>query len=336
MTKSLFPREMGLKRRRCNSESQFKEYVRRIIGKASCYTSLYSFDRMEQDRPWRFDYTTANIDKAWWDFDSGEHSIESVKHDVAKLINRLVGDISLIATGRGFHVYQFFNKSVTGYEWRNHLNRYERDMAQGLTTLDCVGLPEKLVRIPNTFNPKRGRWAIPIDAREFAESPDTFVIPTKPQPHHFQQCPILHPRNTPESFDFIRWVYDNPPPQKGVNLGVFDGHISDISDIPIPPCISDATHRESPAHFARLALVQHLSEEFRMFASPDTVSNEQWDEIEDRIFNYIKGLGWRQFVPTKTRHGIRTNMKYKQSPTCKALASHNMCMGKCWRYDGTI
>ena len=338
-----FPREIGLKRRVCKSQDQFMEYVRRLVGKSSVYTSLYSFTKADSNKPWRMDYTSATIDKAWWDFDSGDKGgIEQVKQDVAKLVKRLCGDISVVATGRGFHVYQFFRRSVTGYEWRNHLNRYQRLMAKDLVTLDGVGLPEKLVRIPNTYNPKRSRWSVCIDASDFSNNPDTFTIPKKPDPHSFSICPLLGARNTPEPFDFVMWVHDNPAPTKGAethgngNLIISIDESVGLGDIPIPPCISDATQRDNPNHYSRIALVQHLSEELRWFADPDSLSPEQWGVIERTILSYIETLNWRDFSAAKSRQGIRSNMKYKQSPTCRAMQSRGMCAAKCWRYDGTF
>ena len=338
-----FPREIGLKRRVCNNQQEFKEYVRRLLGKSSCYTSLYAFTNRDKDRHWKMDYTSATIDKAWWDFDSGEKgTIESVKADVSKLIRRLSGDVSVVATGRGFHVYQFFNRSVTGYEWRNHLNRYQRLMAKDLVTLDGVGLPEKLVRIPNTYNPTRGRWSVCIDADDFAQNPDTFNIPNQPDPHSFSICPFLGVRTDAERFDFVLWSHDNPEPQRGAELHQNGNLImavdtsEGLGDIPIPPCIASATERENPNHYSRIALVQHLSEEMRWFADPSSLSSQQWVDIGDAILKYIISLNWRDFNIAKSKQGIRSNMKYKQSPTCKALESRGMCAAKCWRYDGTF
>jgi hypothetical protein len=261
---------------------------------------------------------------------------------VVELINRLSGDVSVVATGRGFHVYQFFRRPVVGYEWRNHLNRYQRSKASGLITLDGVGLPEKLVRIPNTFNPKRGRWSVCIDADEFSSNPDTFVIPKKPNALSFSLCPFLTAIDRAERFDLVRWVHDNPEPTKAAethrngNLILAIDKSVGMGDIPIPPCISDATQRENPNHYSRIALVQHLSEEMRWFSDPSSLSDTDWKTIEDSIFAYIKGLNWRDFNPSKTILGIRSNMKYKQSPTCRALKSRGMCSGVCWRYDGTF
>lgn len=345
MAKNLipFPREIGLKRRVCSSQQEFMEYVRRIVGKASCYTSLYAFTGRDSERNWRVDYTTAIIDKAWWDFDSGERGdINAVKRDVCQLLTRLDGEVSVVATGRGFHVYQFFHRSVTGHSWRNNLNRYQRAMAKDLPTLDGVGLPEKLVRIPNTYNPTRGRWAIPIDAEAFADNPDTFTIPSTPNDGSFSICPFLGHRTDAERFDLVRWVHDNPEPinatethRNGKLIMAVDDSTG-LGDIPIPPCIASATERENPNHYSRIALVQHLSEEMRWFADPESLSKSEWDTIENRILDHIISLNWRDFNPRKSRQGIRSNMKYKQSPTCRALHSRGMCPNKCWRHDGTI
>jgi len=338
-----FPREIGLKRKHCSSTNEFKSYVRRLLGKSSVYVSLYHFRSKREDKDWKFDYKTAMIDKAWWDFDSGEQNgIELVKQDVAKLLQRLSGEVSVVATGRGFHVFQFFDRPVTGHEWRGHLNRYQRLVAKDLPTLDGVGLPEKLVRVPNTYNVKRGRWSVCIDPEEFMANPDSFTIPKKPDDRSFSICPFLGARTGAESFDFVRWVHDNPTPTKGAEshqntkLVMAVDASTNAGEIPLPPCIADNINNENPNHFSRMALVQHLSEEMRWFAHPDNVSNEQWETIGDAIFDYIKGLNWRDFNPYKTKHGIRTNMKYKQSPTCRAFEARNMCETKCWRYDGTI
>jgi hypothetical protein len=137
-------------------------------------------------------------------------------------------------------------------------------------------------------------------------------------------------------------VHDNPEPTKAAethrngNLILAIDKSVGMGDIPIPPCISDATQRENPNHYSRIALVQHLSEEMRWFSDPSSLSDTDWKTIEDSIFAYIKGLNWRDFNPSKTILGIRSNMKYKQSPTCRALKSRGMCSGVCWRYDGTF
>lgn len=334
MTLLAFPREVGLKRSVCNDETQFRNYITKLNGKANIYTSLYSFRDKDRNAPWKFDVSSAIIDRAWWDFDSGEQGgIEQVKQDVAKLISRLEGDIRLVATGRGFHVHQLFSRSVIGIEFHNHLARYQRMMASDLVTLDGFAFPAKLTRIPNTFNATRRRWAVPIPTEKFVADPLGFDIPKRPIGEYAAWCPFTGMKNE-STFDLVKWANNNP--QQQVELAQFDGDISSAGEVPIMPCLNAAIRHENPKHDVRVALVQHMSQELRWFADPKSVPVEQRAEIEDTIFQFIKSLGWRDFRENLTRIGIRTNMDYDNAPSCRWFNLRGMCKGKCWRYDGTI
>ena len=59
------PREMGLKRSACSSKKQLKEYINKLNGKANLYTSLYSFRDKDANAPWKYDTSSAIIDRAW-------------------------------------------------------------------------------------------------------------------------------------------------------------------------------------------------------------------------------------------------------------------------------
>lgn len=331
-----FPREIGLKRALVKSEHDYHNYVKRLGTLTSCYTSLYSFTRMnEEGRP---DYRYALIDRAWWDFDAGERGgIEQVKRDVADLINRLAGDVRLVATGRGFHVHQLFNQSVVGGEYRLPLEHYQRRMARGLVTLDGVGFPEKMTRIPSTYNPKRGRWAVVINARDFAKDPDNYQIPSSPVPTFNNLDPFQgNPVN--QGFDFTQWVQTYAPEPEdfeAVESISLDEEMLTAGSVPLMPCLAHGVRQESPNHHVRVALVQHMADTLRDFADPHAISKEQREQIEDEIFQFIKGLGWKNWNPTLSRKGIRTNMKYKRVPSCAWFIARGMCAGKCWRYDGS-
>lgn len=331
-----FPREIGLKRALIKSENAYRNYVTRLGTLTSCYTSLYSFTRMnEEGRP---DYRYAVIDRAWWDFDAGERGgIEQVKRDVADLIARLDGDVRLVATGRGFHVHQLFSESVVGAEYRLPLEHYQRRMARGLVTLDGVGFPEKMTRIPSTYNPKRGRWAVVIDAQEFAKNPDEYKIPSSPTPT-FDNLDPFEGQPVKQGFDFIKWMESYAPTAEdfeAVERVSLDEEMLTAGDVPLMPCLAHGVRQESPNHHVRVALVQHMADTLRDFADPDAISKEQRLQIEDEIFQFIKGLGWKNWNPTLSRKGIRTNMRYRRVPSCAWFIARGMCAGKCWRYDGS-
>ena len=325
-----FPRQIGLKRSMCHTESEFRNYVGKLNGKSSLYTSLYAFDRMNGHLP---DYSTALIDRAWWDFDKDDNgnTIEKVKEDVAKLINRLEGDVRVVATGRGFHVHQLFARKVQGRNWAIHLDRYQRDMASGLSSLDGVGYPEKLTRVPDTYNPKRGRWCVMIDGRAFAQDPQNYAIPKRPQSRHKHLDPYFGDR--PEmAFDLVKWVADNPDPKQDLirtSTSVPNIEVGD-NGIALPTCLEKAIRVSNPPHHVRVALVQEMARQLRWFADPEDVSEQQTETIISEICSFIKTLDWQDYNPHITRKGVATNVKYKNSPSPAWYRKHGLCDGNCW------
>ena len=326
-----FPREIGLKRTLCSDKGQWENYVRVFGPRSACYTSLYSFARMDGRR---VDYTSVIIDRAWWDFDSGElGTIDEVKADVAMLLSRLKGDVRLVATGRGFHVHQLFKDNMVGKAWVRKLEAYEKHSARGLKTLDGVGYAEKLTRIPGTYNPKRGRWAIPIDVKGFMAAPQTFPIPKKPHMGMGRYDP--YNGVVEDGFDFMAWTTTNKVEDHIHAPTATIGEVADIDDIPMVPCLERAVNVQNPSHHVRVALVQYMADMLRDFADPATLSVDDKKNIENTILSYIETLNWRDFRPSKSRQGIRTNINYKNTPKCSWFMSRNMCPGKCWRYDGS-
>jgi hypothetical protein len=329
-----FPREIGLKRAKCLSKQSYLDYIKKLNGKDNLYTSLYAYRDAHPEYHWKFDTESAILDRAWWDFDSGDRgSIEQVKKDVITLLSRISGDVRIVATGRGFHIHQLFERSVMGGHFHRHLERYQREMIRGLQTFDGFGNKAKLTRIPNTYNISRKRYCVSIPTDAFVADPDGFKIPNLPVKEYLKYDPFRGMPNTSD-FDFVKWVADNPEPE--VQLEEFKGEIGEVGGVPIMPCLHKGIHVENPSHKIRVAFVQHMAEELRWFADPTTVPDAERQQIEDTIFDYIKGLGWRDFKPNLTRKGIRTNMNYNNSPSCRFYYIRGLCGGKCWKYDGTI
>ena len=329
-----FPREIGLRRNICDTRKVFDEYVEQMNGKASCYTSLYSFSRRHPIRTWKMDAESAIIDRAWWDFDTPEGgSLSDVKEDVRTLVNRLNGDVRLVFTGRGFHVHQLFQKSVLGTAISRHIDRYERMMAADLQTLDGVGHPQKLTRIPDTYNPKRNKWSVNIPAVDFADNPQGYKIPERPNPDYETLDPFRGTKIISE-FDIIQWIAENPLTESLESYVEFDGNIGTADQVPIPPCLEKAIQHENPKHFVRLALAQHLAENLRWFAHPSTLTHEQKRDIAEQMVAFMGTLGWRDFNPHITSSHVMSIINYENSPSCVWLENRGLCTGPCWRDDG--
>jgi len=327
------PRQIGLKRTTCTDYSVWLSYIKRLNGRSSLYTSLYSFDDLTREKSGRPNYDSAIMDCAWWDFDSNEeHTMESVRDDVATLISRLSGDVRLVFTGRGFHVYQPFIESVRGREWAHRLDRYERSMADGLNTLDGVGYPERLTRIPDTYNTKRGRWCVTVSPTAFVSDPQGFTPPERPDPAFLHLRPFTGLGEFEASFSLIHWVNDNPDPQvdSEVKDTAFDGLVGDLESIPIPTCLDRAIRVTNPPHHVRVALAQVLASNLRMFSKADDVPMEKGEEIVDSICGFISTLGWLDYNAAVTRRHVRSLMRYDRVPSPAWYRQHGLCDGKCW------
>jgi len=328
-----FPREIGLKRQVCNSRLDFKEYIRKLNGKADLYTSLYGFrDINDKDN-------TAIMDRAWWDFDANDrYTIEQVKDDVATLLTRLEGDVRLVATGRGFHIHQLFNTAVDSRTWRHTIDRYQRKMAEGLPTLDGVGYPRKLCRIPHTYNAKRGRFAVMVDANTFKTTPHATPIPNRPK-----ESPVahLHPywgeaRQHKGEFCIQLWAAENPVELMG------DWNVQQVTviegtqeAIPMIPCLQREIEVSNPPHHIRVALAQHLFEHLRNFAEPTALTAEQKERMIDIAVSFIQNLDWQDYNEQVTRKALNTLVSYGRSTSCAWFCKRGLCPAPCWRDDGT-
>ena len=322
-----FPRQVGLKRSFCHNRKDFVDYIKRLNGKTSIYTSLYSFDEAG-------DYDTVIMDRAWWDFDMNEDfTMDDVKHDVAALIQRLEGDVRLVATGRGFHVHQCFQRPVRGRDWAIHLDRYERKMAEGLSSLDGVGYPEKVTRVSGTYNPKRKKWAVTIPAQDFAKDPFNYHIPERPLPDYINIDPFQGTIAEIECFDLVKWVSNNPMKKikKRVGLEMRTSVGATNGPCALPNCLDRAIRISNPPHHVRVALVQEMRRQLAFYAPPSALSEQENADITEKICMFIESLGWLDYKAPITRKYVHGAVrKYEHAPSPHWYKKHNLCNSECW------
>ena len=337
----VFPRQIGLKRSMCYNQRDFKKYLSFLASKSSCYTSLYGFKKLHPDN--KPDYSTAVIDRAWWDFDLGHNGVDmpQVKDDVHQLLKRIYADhpdsdVRVVATGRGFHVHQMFSSTVSGVHWSSELQRYEADMGQDLPSLDGIGYAEKLTRIPSTYNPSRKRWAVNIDVTDFLSNPHDYTIPKHPSQTNNDRCPFMGVSVASKAFSLVDWVNTHPKKKKAVKRTNGSFAVGMAGEVPLPPCINSLIKQPNPEHKARIFLVTEMAHNMRWFADPDTISPIQTKEIEDSIVAYIETLDWIDYNQHVTREGVRSCMKLKNPPSCRTIQRRGWCKDSCWRDDGTL
>lgn len=326
-----FPREIGLRRRLCDSRNDFDTYVNNLNGKASIYTSLYGFERRDPSRSWKYDPESVVMDRAWWDFDiTTDTTFADVKRDVVSLLSKLTGDVRVVATGRGFHVHQLFKKAVKGLAIAPHIIRYENRVSKGLKTLDGVGNPQKLTRVPDTYNVTRNRWAVNIDVNAFLSDPFNYVIPTRPD-EKLKQYDPFRGQQTASDFDIVKWISDNPKPQQPmVHRGEFTGEIGTMNEVPIPPCLELHMRHENPKHEIRVALVQYLADNLRWFQHPDDFNARQTYDMAEEITDFIETLEWRDYNRQTTKSQVLSLLRYAHIPSAQWFKARNLCDGNCW------
>jgi hypothetical protein len=208
-------------------------------------------------------------------------------------------------------------------------------MAEGLKTLDGVGNPLKLTRIPDTYNPKRNKWCVNICAKSFLTD-SNFCIPNVPVPEFRHLDPYRG--NRPNStFDIVTWISKNPFQEIDMVKREFVGDIASVGQIPIPPCLDKAIRHENPKHHIRVALAQYMSEEFRMFACPSSLTREQKSEMVEKMVEFMRSLGWRDFNAAITKHHLESIIEYKRSPSASWYRNHGVCDGSnCWAHGGMV
>ena len=326
-----FPRQMGLRRAICNSSDDLENYLNKLNNLSSVYVSLYSFDEITNGK---VNYDSAVMDRAWWDFDeTEEHTMDEVKQDVATLIGRLEGDVRLVATGRGFHIHQIFKTPVRGREWAHRLDTYEKAMAKGLSSLDGVGYPEKLTRVPNTYNPKRRRRCVVIPARRFAEDPIKFRIPKNNA--YPELCPFFGELNGDSRFHLIEWWNENGRVEQEnaekITTKMPINAVTASSTVPLPPCLQRAISVSNPPHHVRVALAQFMCAGLRWYARPQDLHRDELQKIEDEICSFISKLGWLDYNPQVTRKAVKSLMMYERYPSPIWFKKNNLCDGVgCW------
>jgi hypothetical protein len=243
-------------------------------------------------------------------------------------------------SGGGFHVWVGLDKPYMPSNG-NHLsaikdagmqvvNDWIRDMnlfcSDPAVPFDTSGM----IRIPNSYNSKRGSWSIPLTTNDLERWLDHIMIKA------------LNPKNGVISYG-----------EKGLGLVIKESHKkanvfnpkSKPIDLPtvsmdgviILPCLNSAACRQgsNPSHDARVQLVKYLAKRLRNFIPVERVSKEKVEKDTETIIDYIRTLEWADFDERTTRYQVSTIVGTEYPQTCSMLYKKGMCLGKCRYWDKT-
>lgn len=355
-----FPREvlelstergMGF-RKLVKDNKEFEKYWSGKNGVSNAYMTVYGYRATTPPYHKRVDLQTPIIRHFVLDFDpknfreKDRGSVEpQTALDQTKSLHEylVLNDIEhgVWYSGGGFHIWVALDRAYIPSsgshvsaikeagmtvinDWIHQLDLFCSDPA---VPFDTSGL----IRIPNSYNAKRGYWSIPLTSEEVINYDIMDIMEL-----------ALQPRSG-------KYTYG----KKGVSLKVKKPNERDaifkrsapIIDLPtismdgitILPCLNTAACQQggNPSHDARVQLVKYLAKRLRNFFPLESITKEQRQAHTEQIVNFIKKLEWADFNEGVTRYQVSTITSKDYPQTCSMLWKKGMCLGKCKYWDKT-
>jgi len=320
-------------------------------GVSNAYMTVYGYRATLQPYNRRVDLDTPIIRHFVMDFDpkdfrrdKGNHVDPSVPLEQTKRLHDFLLDSdithSMWYSGGGFHIWVGLDKpyipsSGDGLsdikeagmklvnDWIHEMDLYCSDPA---VPFDTSGM----IRIPNSYNSKRGLWSIPLSTNDLEQGidyimekaidPSSGMIPYGSQGLTLN---IVKGKTRNKIFKASAQPIDLPT----ISM---DGVI-------ILPCLNSAACRvgSNPSHDARVQLVKYLSKRLRNFISVERIDKERLPAHTETIINFIRSLEWADFDEGTTRYQVSTIVGTEYPQTCSMLYKKGMCLGKCRYWDKT-
>ena len=329
----------------------FERYWQGKNGVSNAFTTVYGYRATQQPHNRRVDLMTPIVRHFVLDFDPKNFraqnrpdvEVEVALEQARKLHQFLLSNNTSHAvwySGGGFHVWVELDKAyIPGSgahlsaikeagmqivnDWVRDLDLFCSDPA---VPFDTSGM----IRIPNSYNAKRGFWSIPLTSTDLerglehiwgkATQPRSGMISygsegvtlTVKKPE--ERAQIINPNSTPIELPTVS-----------------------MEGVIILPCLNAAACQKggNPSHDARVQLVKYLAKRMRNFVPLERAKQEDIDKHTETIVNFIKGLEWADFDEGITRYQVSTLMNTDYPQTCSMLWKKGMCLGKCRYWDKT-
>ena len=357
-----FPREVleldsdghkGFRRVVKNAE-ELESYWRGKNGSGNVYFTAYGYRSLTPPKNHRVDYNTPIIRHFVCDFDCKNFRQRGVDvpfeemHQQVKALHIHLKSNNKIHfvwfSGGGFHFWVPLEKPHTPStgldvarikdagrsllsEWLSTLNLYCNDPT---VAFDTAGM----IRIPNSYNSKRGCWTIPLTSEEILECNYEEFIELANEPRsgfisHGDEKVKLKVKKKNLSF--------KKKEHKDIDLPELS-----TNDMLILPCLAQAAMGEgNPTHKARVHLTSYLASRMRWFFPPDSITDDEKSDHVEQIVNIISRQNWSDFDEDITTrqvisivYGSGSNKGYLPA-TCRTLIQDGICTGVCRYYDGT-
>jgi len=344
-----FPREVDMRKRKVvHSMDELQRYVEATNGADNLTTTVYGFRALKGTGK-RAEYTTAVVPHFVMDFDYERAKVNGRSDSEAG--NRCLQEVSMLHhhllsndfkhamwfTGGGVHVW--VNLDRTYYpdgRGMSDLMTTGRRLVEGwvkewsLSTLDPVVSfrPDRHIRIPNTYNFKRGLWGFPLKTQDFDLTwEDILDRALKPQ----GGMTIYGSKG-------MTLEIQQRDPDKPFEAQPVDIDMKKVGSINVLPCLaaSACDVGGNPPHEARVYLMIFLQDRFRSFARPPRSSQVSNESIVESVCSFINDLQWSDYNEEITRRYVSIGVSnFYMTPSCRTLYEKGYCLGRCPFYDGS-
>ena len=320
-------------------------------GVSNAFMTVYGYRGTQQPHNERVDLMTPIIRHFVMDFDPKNFKNrnrpdveinEALSQTLRLHYHLLKNDVShgVWYSGGGFHIWVLLDKAyIPGSgahlssikeagmqlvnDWIHQLDLYCSDPA---VPFDTSGM----IRIPNSYNAKRGFWSIPLTTNDMERGIEYIMDKA------------MTVKNGVISYGSTGIPLEVKKPSERIQI--FNPSTTPI-DLPtmsmdgviILPCLNSAACQVggNPSHDARVQLVKYLSKRLRNFVNVERISQEDINKHTETIVTFIKSLQWADFDEGVTRYQIGTIIGTEYPQTCKMLWLKGLCLGKCRYWDKT-
>lgn len=322
----VMPREFNEKRLFITDIDVFLNYINFFNGKTECFTNTYNYRStfVDEYKRTRFDRKSVIIDRIPFDFDSVTSYNDMYKLHCYLEADNIMHIINF--SGKGYHVYicTEINDENTILDVLLFQNKICKELNLDVDPT-IVGNPSHMIRIPGTFNKRRGRFCINLTSNEINTSHDEICELAKSQRKGV--TPIGNTLFILEHFKSSDILPDYPT----FNIMLED---LDIDLELLIPCLTTniRTGGYIP-HNERVWIVQYLSEIYRNGKHPDSLSIDELNSIVFTIVDFFEDIVVdfdRKITESQVRGIVK---KYVNSPSCQKLQIMGKCIEgvDCWR-----
>jgi hypothetical protein len=155
--------EIGIPARVIVDEEKFNQLVTKYNGVRNIYETVYKYKELKEKV---INYDSAIIDKVFFDFDGEGAYDETVKLHKFLKQKKLKHEIRF--SGGGFHILMYlknYEKLTNSKVALNNLHNHFLNIGFKFDK-QIVGDIARMIRVPNTFNVKRGKYCIYINRED--------------------------------------------------------------------------------------------------------------------------------------------------------------------------